>query len=209
MGRAFQQSYCPLSIRCIHSFNSCSLFVSTAPVIAERHKNPGPPEVYILSKFGEGEDKPWREVMQGNCFLLLLLFGHTTWYAEFPQPGVKHKPPAVEVQNFNHWTTREVQRTAVFIRVISDGFSEKQRREGGEDWSLGSLKKGTEQIEHQGPWACGRSVPGIFKEHLRGWDGWSGLSQGEQSRRRNQEMVLRETRMVPSGSLCKDFGFVL
>ena len=142
-------------------------------------------------------------------FLLLLLFGHTAWHVELPQPGVKHKPPAVEVQNLNHWAIREVQRMALFIRVINDGFNEKQRWEGSEDWSLGSLKKSTVQIEHQGLRACGGSMPGMVKEHRRGWDGWGGLSQREQSARGDREMVWRETQMVQPGGLCKDFGFVL
>lgn len=124
-------------------------------------------------------------------FLLLLLFGHIAWHVELPQPGVKHKPPAVEVQNLNHWTIREVQRMAIFIRVINDGFNEKQRWEGSEDQSLGSLKKSTVQTEHQGPRACGGTMPGMVKEHRRGWDGWRGLSQREQSARGDREMVWR------------------
>ena len=142
--------------------------------------------------------------------LFFLLFGHAVWYVELSQPGVQHKPPAVEVQNLNHWTIREVQRMAIFIRVINDGFSEKQRREGTEDWSLGSLKKSTVWIEHQGPRACGGSVPGMDGHRTSkrlGWLGW--VEPGEQSGRGDWETVWRETRMVPPGSLCKDFGFVL
>ena len=99
---------------------------------------------------------------------------------------------------------------AIFIRVINDGFSEKQRREGTEDWSLGSLKKSTVRIEHQGPRACGGSVPGMDGHRTSkrlGWLGW--VEPGEQSGRGDWETVWRETRMVPPGSLCKDFGFVL
>ena len=38
--------------------------------------------------------------------------------------------------SLNHWTTREVLGIAVLIRVINEGFSEKQRRERCEDSSL-------------------------------------------------------------------------
>ena len=121
-----------------------------------------------------------------ELLFFLLLFGHAVWYVELPQPGVQHKPPAVEVQNLNHWTIREVQRMAIFIRVINDGFSEKQRREGTEDWSLGSLKKSTVRIEHQGPRACSGSVPGMDGHRTSkrlGWLGWVEPGGAEWQRR--------------------------
>ena len=36
------------------------------------------------------------------------LFGHTARHAELLQLGIKPRPPAVDTQSINHWTTREV-----------------------------------------------------------------------------------------------------
>ena len=35
-----------------------------------------------------------------------------------PQPGIKPKPPAVEVQSLNHWTTREVLKLKNLYEVF-------------------------------------------------------------------------------------------
>ena len=36
-------------------------------------------------------------------------FGHTTWHAELPWPGIEPVSPAVKAWSLNHWTAREVQ----------------------------------------------------------------------------------------------------
>ena len=38
---------------------------------------------------------------------------------DLPQPGIQHVPPALEVQSFNHWTTREVHFTLCYGLGIS------------------------------------------------------------------------------------------
>ena len=51
-----------------------------------------------------------------------------------PQPGTKSRPPAVEAQSPNHWTTREFPRsssffifTYLFIYLVAPGLSCSRR----------------------------------------------------------------------------------
>ena len=47
--------------------------------------------------------------MRGRELLFLLNFlAVPTQHMELPQSGIEPTPPAVEIQNLNHWTTREV-----------------------------------------------------------------------------------------------------
>ena len=50
-----------------------------------------------------------------GCFIIISLFFIFWWHPEaggilFPQPGIGPRPPALEVQSLNHWTTREVPK---------------------------------------------------------------------------------------------------
>ena len=57
-----------------------------------------------------------------------------------PRPGIEPVPPAVEAQNLNHWTTREVPKPGIFDsrwqregRVVADEprkWQPEQRRAG-------------------------------------------------------------------------------
>ena len=55
---------------------------------------------------------------------LFLFFGRTARHAELPWPGMEPAPPAVEAQNLNHWTTREVQHAVLSNRASNLRYEE-------------------------------------------------------------------------------------
>ena len=46
---------------------------------------------------------------------VISFFGYVACLVSVPQPGIEHMPPALEAQNLNHWTNREVPTHCSFI----------------------------------------------------------------------------------------------
>ena len=84
--------------------------------------------VFIL-----GGAHPWRDrklgeptgdgmSRQGNCFFHRFFFFRLCYAARgilIPPPGIELRPPALEAQSLNHWTTRKVPQMLSSILLSS------------------------------------------------------------------------------------------
>ena len=51
-----------------------------------------------------------------NIFFFFLATPHSM--QNFPQPGIKLKPPQVKAQSLNHWTTKEVLSEYIYNEYV-------------------------------------------------------------------------------------------
>ena len=85
--------------------------------------------VFILGGAHPGRDRKLGEPTgdgmsrQGNCFFHRFFFFFWLCYAAcgilVPPPGTELRPPALEAQSLNHWTTRKVPQMLSFILLSS------------------------------------------------------------------------------------------